>query len=538
MAMADGRTEVPDSEDEATTSSPPIHTDDPQTETDKLSANGPVPIQGRQDALSKASLSYQAPAKVLANAAADLVADGGNASVNVDESPVDDDQCGTCASAPLRQQGDVYEAGNSHAHMEIPFAISSPDLKLGDTPLRPHTATTEERPAMHDQSLNSQMSSPEATTSDSSSKGDSNDYRRLAGQVELVKHDLVHVEHDSQMSTPVGDVENSKVVANVTSDAHYGQPLPLETRQNINFSSNEAPSTEIMFHEADDLNDGHTENYTQDELAIEATLPNTVLEERATHGEVNRTDHDCKEGSAETMPRTSETTADVPGTSSSVTTEMPDESSTIHNIEPDHNMYEPHLAPELSATVQEPLVPETVTPCLEQSSDGQQTQEQDADKGRSVEQRTTWTRDGDNEVQGTSSALPTKPTPQPQLAPVEPAEPSATHPLPPKTPQEITLAGLKAQKKALLTSLAKMPAIQVLIEESADLEAEADDAHDEPTEADVMAAANKIVKDHIKLLHEYNELKDVGQGLMGLIADQRGVRIVEVQEEFGIEAKD
>jgi hypothetical protein len=107
-----------------------------------------------------------------------------------------------------------------------------------------------------------------------------------------------------------------------------------------------------------------------------------------------------------------------------------------------------------------------------------------------------------------------------------------------KTPQEITLDDLKAQKAALLASLATLPAIRVLMEEKAMSDAEASGGDDEPTEADIMAAANKIVKDHIKLLHEYNELKDVGQGLMGLIADSRAVRIVEVQEEFGIEAKD
>jgi len=78
----------------------------------------------------------------------------------------------------------------------------------------------------------------------------------------------------------------------------------------------------------------------------------------------------------------------------------------------------------------------------------------------------------------------------------------------------------------------------VLMEETASSDAEMDNGTDEPTEADIMSAANKIVKEHIKLLHEYNELKDVGQGLMGLIADQRGVRIVEVQEEFGIDATD
>ncbi|KAL4909475.1 hypothetical protein BDW74DRAFT_146653 [Aspergillus multicolor] len=46
------------------------------------------------------------------------------------------------------------------------------------------------------------------------------------------------------------------------------------------------------------------------------------------------------------------------------------------------------------------------------------------------------------------------------------------------------------------------------------------------------------VKRHIRLLHEYNEIKDVGQGLMGLIADARGVRQIDVQKEFGVGLKD
>ncbi|KAJ4379221.1 hypothetical protein N0V86_005266 [Didymella sp. IMI 355093] len=102
------------------------------------------------------------------------------------------------------------------------------------------------------------------------------------------------------------------------------------------------------------------------------------------------------------------------------------------------------------------------------------------------------------------------------------------------SPQEVTLAELRAQKVALLSLLRVQPAIQVLMENDVDMF----DNDGEPTEAEIMAAANKIVKEHIKLLHEYNELKDVGQGLMGLIADQRGVRIVEVQDEFGIDAND
>lgn len=43
-----------------------------------------------------------------------------------------------------------------------------------------------------------------------------------------------------------------------------------------------------------------------------------------------------------------------------------------------------------------------------------------------------------------------------------------------------------------------------------------------------------VVKAHIKLLHDYNEIRDVGQGLMGIIADQRSVRIVDVYRDFGV----
>ncbi|KAL6236639.1 DNA repair protein [Aspergillus navahoensis] len=49
---------------------------------------------------------------------------------------------------------------------------------------------------------------------------------------------------------------------------------------------------------------------------------------------------------------------------------------------------------------------------------------------------------------------------------------------------------------------------------------------------------SETVKRHIRLLHEYNEIKDIGQGLMGLIADARGVRQVDVQREFGADVKD
>ncbi|CAF9904932.1 hypothetical protein IMSHALPRED_000216 [Imshaugia aleurites] len=42
------------------------------------------------------------------------------------------------------------------------------------------------------------------------------------------------------------------------------------------------------------------------------------------------------------------------------------------------------------------------------------------------------------------------------------------------------------------------------------------------------------VQAHIKLLHDYNEIRDVGQGLMGIIADNRGVRVRDVYQDFDV----
>jgi len=53
-----------------------------------------------------------------------------------------------------------------------------------------------------------------------------------------------------------------------------------------------------------------------------------------------------------------------------------------------------------------------------------------------------------------------------------------------------------------------------------------------------MAEARQIIKDHIGRLHRYNEIRDVGQGLIGMIADQRGVRISECYDEFGVNVND
>jgi len=54
----------------------------------------------------------------------------------------------------------------------------------------------------------------------------------------------------------------------------------------------------------------------------------------------------------------------------------------------------------------------------------------------------------------------------------------------------------------------------------------------------VLEHSTKTVKQHIELLHAYNGIRDVGQGLIGLIAEQRGVRVKDLMEEFGVDVKD
>ena len=55
---------------------------------------------------------------------------------------------------------------------------------------------------------------------------------------------------------------------------------------------------------------------------------------------------------------------------------------------------------------------------------------------------------------------------------------------------------------------------------------------------DVIILAHRIVKSHITSLGRYNEIRDIGQGLLGMIAEQRGVRTVDVMEEFGVVGMD
>ena len=53
-------------------------------------------------------------------------------------------------------------------------------------------------------------------------------------------------------------------------------------------------------------------------------------------------------------------------------------------------------------------------------------------------------------------------------------------------------------------------------------------------------APEGVVAGHIRLLRQYNEVKDVGQQLIGMLADNRGVPIASMYEteEYGLTVDD
>ncbi|KAL3424744.1 DNA repair protein swi5 sae3 [Phlyctema vagabunda] len=103
---------------------------------------------------------------------------------------------------------------------------------------------------------------------------------------------------------------------------------------------------------------------------------------------------------------------------------------------------------------------------------------------------------------------------------------SSSHPTPPNKDvlftelKSIKIASIQAQNTALQTEI------------------DAKRAKLEEMKNGLRHPAAETVKNHIKLLHDYNDIRDVGQGLVGMIAENRGVRIGELYDEFGVGLKD
>ena len=149
---------------------------------------------------------------------------------------------------------------------------------------------------------------------------------------------------------------------------------------------------------------------------------------------------------------------------------------------------------------------------------------------------------------GSDDPLPLAPKPQKVQAHQQSASPlpsihsskpeassDVPRPSPPQAPSPGTahlqsqIAHLTTQKSTLTTTLA------TLTSQLRPLAVDQNHPDGQNQEQSRHTLPEVTVQKHIKLLHRYNETKDVAMGLMGLIAESRGVRLKEVLSEFGAE---
>jgi len=53
-----------------------------------------------------------------------------------------------------------------------------------------------------------------------------------------------------------------------------------------------------------------------------------------------------------------------------------------------------------------------------------------------------------------------------------------------------------------------------------------------------LAYSSQVFSRHISLLKKYNEIKDIAQGMLSIIAEKEGRRLAEIMEEYGLDSKD
>ncbi|KAG9676036.1 hypothetical protein KCU99_g5828, partial [Aureobasidium melanogenum] len=101
------------------------------------------------------------------------------------------------------------------------------------------------------------------------------------------------------------------------------------------------------------------------------------------------------------------------------------------------------------------------------------------------------------------------------------------------------LDALRARQAALEATLAELLSQRASLVNAFSPTSNAQESEDTETRAKLAVdAANTKIKSQIKQLQQYNDIKDIGTQLMGIIAEKRGCRIGEVQEEFGINPDD
>ncbi|KAF7672616.1 hypothetical protein GT037_009117 [Alternaria burnsii] len=537
MAIEKGATEIADSEDDPMTSSPGVI---PDEAADKLCAMARIPSQERQDALHGADCLHQAFAQRNANAASCSAEGlGGDAQID-DASKIDQTNMTPQDLNTVQEEGAINELGHHDLSSHSELRSSNLAFMTG--------AISDESNVMLVQALPRMESQPgEEVPGRKADTGIQQDRSNQATKDEPPKQsDMRAVE-----SAVVEDVENYSeadyqeqlCIASSNSPARKEQAATENIHPIILGTQSKAPST----------SEQHPLDANVDVEASDGFRP--LSQGYTTHGSLfqessNNGSQAAGHSSAHGYPNENAAHTPIAFTATPIGTTSVD-SAADASVDRVGNHAVPNLS---SGAEQHDARSPGTTLCNPQiDTDTSGTTMSARETSSMIDHKQTLLRDStEQHLAVAETALSKKSADEDSVASSPTTEP-ATHDQshtgarcmtsPPQTPplktaQETTLDEMRAQKAALLASLGALPAIQVLIEEHALSDAGLDDANDVPTETDIMAAANKIVKEHIKLLHEYNELKDMGQGLMGLIADQRGARIVEVQEEFGIDAAD
>ncbi|RYN17692.1 hypothetical protein AA0112_g11933 [Alternaria arborescens] len=540
MAIEKGATEIADSEDDPMTSSPGVV---PDEAADKLCAMACVPYQERQDALHRADCLHQAFAQRNANAASCSAEGLGG---DRDDAQIDDaskiDQTNTTLQDPntVQEEGAVNELGHhdlsSHSELRssnsasMTGAISDEsNVMLVQTLPKMESQPGEEVPARK-ADTDIQQDRSNQTTKDEPAK--QSDMRAVESAV------VKDVENDSE-----ADYQEQPCIASSNSLARNEQAATESVHPIILDTQSKTPNT-IEQHPSDasvdvEVSDGFRP------LSQGYTAHGSLFRESSNNGS-----QVAGQLPAYEYPNENAAHSPIASTAASIGTTSVD-SAADASVDRVGNHVVPNLS--LGAEQHDAQSPGTTLCNSQIDTDTSETAMSARETSPMIDHKQTLLRDStEQHLAVAETALSRKSADEDSVASSPTTEPATydqshtgacymtslpqTSPL--KTSQETTLDEMRAQKAALLASLGALPAIQVLIEEHALSDAELDDANDVPTKTDIMAAANKIVREHIKLLHEYNELKDMGQGLMGLIADQRGARIVEVQEEFGIDVAD
>jgi hypothetical protein len=542
MAIGDGRTEVPDSEDEPMTSSPvPVS----ERNIDKLPANAPVPHQERQDALHETNCSHQAYAK-----------DIGNAALPAAESlPVHRNNHSDAVHVPTniaKLQAAVSTGVSNAENMSAQSASGSDTIAalqkrqhLDEPDFGTRDAETL-RDGLRETAFDcaGSQNSPRPTHDADIQSRTEQEYEE-SGQIRVDGSAQVQG-GETDIHTVIGHAVCAELISPRSNRSRVLQVISIlpapDDRQSHRASPQDEPvSLDEVHRVAESEVEPASIDHGVDVPPTEQDACSNMLQHTAHLSPLSPTtkqlpdsivqhgDHIAEGSAHHTVKPSAASTVQNNGCNMTTGIEGPEQlSAKVARVQGSHS-----ASSQVMSAMEQPQDHLKQISTRDGSSQKPVEMEQQACDGR-VQPTTLETSQEEDGPSSASAELHL----QTALITSENTPPASMHATAPKTPQGEMLAELKAQKAALLASLAALPAIQVLIEENEPSDVETDEAGNGPIESEVMAAANKIVKDHIKLLHEYNELKDVGQGLMGLIADQRGVRIVEVQDEFGIDAKD